>query len=100
MENVDIFKALANSARLQILFWLKNPQNYFVHTTGVDMDEFGVCVQEIQKKLGMTQSTTSQYLSILQKAGLLKATRIGKYTYFKRNEDRIQQLSIYVRDEL
>lgn len=49
MENVEIFKALANDYRLQILFWLKNPEKYFVHEENVDMREVGVCVGEIQK---------------------------------------------------
>ncbi|MEG1502662.1 MAG: metalloregulator ArsR/SmtB family transcription factor [Enterococcus sp.] len=78
MENIELFKALANEHRLQILFWLKNPTAYFVHDTDVDMVEIGVCVGEIQKKLGLTQSTTSHYLSILQKSNLLIATRIGQ----------------------
>lgn len=100
MENIDIFKALANEHRLQILYWLKNPTDYFVHETTVDMEEIGVCVGEIQRKLGLTQSTTSHYLSVLQKANLLTATRIGKWTYYRRNETTLSELSTFIQSEL
>lgn len=100
MENVEIFKALSNEHRLQILFWLKNPTAYFVHESGVDMIEVGVCVGEIQRLLGLTQSTTSHYLNILQKADLLIATRIGKWTYYRRNEETLKRLRDFVDQEL
>ncbi len=100
MENVEIFKALANDYRLQILFWLKNPEKYFVDEENVDMREVGVCVGEIQKQLGLTQSTTSHYLSMLQKANLLVATRIGKWTYYRRNEVTLKHLRDFIDKEL
>lgn len=100
MENIDIFKALANENRLQIMNWLKNPTDYFVHEEDVDMNEVGVCVGEIQKKLGLTQSTTSHYLSMMSKANLLIATRIGKWTYYRRNDETLAQLNEFIGKEL
>lgn len=102
MENLEIFKALANEHRLLILNWLKNPTENFTHACHghVDMEEVGVCVGEIQKKLDLTQSTTSHYLSMLQKVDLLIATRIGKWTYYRRNEEAIKKLSEYISEEV
>lgn len=101
MKNiVEILKVLSNESRLQILLWLKNPKKYFSHCTDVDMIEIGVCVGEIQRLLGFTQSTTSQYLSILQKSDLVIATRIGKWTYYKRNEETIKKLGEFIGKEL
>lgn len=100
MENIEIFKALSNEYRLQILIWLKNPTAYFVHESDVDMLEVGVCVGEIQRLLGPTQSTTSHYLTILQKADLLIATRIGKWTYYRRNEATLNRLRDFIDKEL
>lgn len=91
-----IFKALSNEARLQILKWLKNPEYYFKPQGEVDLVEVGVCVSQITKRLNMTQSTASQYLTILQKAGLLDAKRIGKWTYYKRNEMLIQEIASFI----
>ena len=52
------------------------------------------------KKLNMTQSTVSHYLMILERAGLLISTRIGKWTYYKRNEEVIKKFSEFASDEL
>lgn len=102
MEKLDIFKVLANEHRLQILTWLKEPTKNFTHACHghVDMIEVGVCVGEIQKKLSLTQSTTSHYLSMMQKVDLLIATRIGKWTYYRRNEEAIKKLSKFIAEEV
>ncbi|WP_217556184.1 helix-turn-helix transcriptional regulator [Paenibacillus sp. GbtcB18] len=99
MEQIEIFKALSNEARLQILEWLKNPAVYFSPQEGIDLEEIGVCVSQITEKLGMNQSTASQYLAILQRAGLITATRIGKWTYYRRNEDAINQVGLSLKKE-
>ena len=65
-----------------------------------DVREVGVCVSHIQERAGLSQSTTSQYLSILQKAGLVTATRIGQWTYYKRNEQNIAALVDFIEGEL
>lgn len=97
MNEVDIFKALSNKTRLDILNWLKDPANHF------DKDGFGengVCVGQIQKKAGITQSTVSEYLSVLQRAGLVTAKRVGQWTYYQRNEEAMQELGAFIKTEL
>lgn len=93
MDQVEIFKALSNSSRLQILNWLKCPHQHFSEEYGIEMETTGVCVGMIQKKSGLSQSTVSEYLSILQRAGLVQATRVGQWTYYKRNEEAINELA-------
>ena len=84
-------KALNNSTRMKILEWLKNPEyNFPPHESGLSF-EIGVCVAYIQEKAGISQSTTSQYMSILHQAGFVIPTRIGKWTYYKRDEEKITQ---------
>ncbi|GKV67176.1 MULTISPECIES: helix-turn-helix transcriptional regulator [unclassified Sporosarcina] len=100
MDKLNIFKSLSNEARLQILEWLKDPAAHFGSQDGIDLIEVGVCVSQITEKLNMTQSTASQYLSTLQKAGLIKATRIGKWTYYKRDEEAIKNLGLYIQKDL
>ncbi|GAA1382598.1 ArsR/SmtB family transcription factor [Peribacillus frigoritolerans] len=100
MDKVNIFKSLSNEARLQILEWLKDPTAHFGPQDGIDLIEVGVCVSQITEKLNMTQSTASQYLSTLQRAGLIKATRIGKWTYYKRDEEAIKNLGLYIQTYL
>lgn len=100
MDKINIFKSLSNDARLQILEWLKDPSDHFEPQDGIDLVEVGVCVSQITNKLNMTQSTASQYLSTLQKAGLIEATRLGKWTYYKRDEEAIRNLGIFIQTEL
>ncbi len=100
MNQIEAFKALSNDQRLQILTWLKNPSRHFSTTSGPAVESMGVCVSDIQQKSGLSQSTVSHYLSILQKAGLVTATRMGQWTYYKRNEDNIEQLVTFIRTSL
>lgn len=100
MASIDIFKALANEHRLLIMHYLKDPTVYFVHETDVDMTEHGVCVGEIQRALGLTPSTTSHYLTMMSKAGLVTPTRLGKWTYYRRNEAAIQELRKFIDKEI
>lgn len=98
MNHLEIFKALANPTRLQILAWLKTPEDYFP-----DQEEpftTGICVGQIQKKTDMTQSTISENLSVMQRAGLLTSIRKGKWTYYKRNEIIFQEMSLLFKTQI
>ena len=99
MDEVAVFKALSNKTRLQILKWLKQPEKYFPEQDR-DIQEFGVCVGVIQKKVNLTQSTVSEYLSLLQRTGLIVSTRVGQWTYYKRNEDAFSKFKELIDDEL
>lgn len=100
MENLKVLKALAHPTRLHILKLLKTPSISFTAENGLNKDSVGICVQEMQLVLGISQSTTSQHLSILHDAGLLISERIGKYTYFKRNETTLRKLADYILNEI
>lgn len=94
VNSIDIFKALANPTRLQILGWLRTPEEYFP-----DQQEpftTGVCVGQIQKKSGLTQSAISENLAVLHRAGLVTSERKGQWIYYKRNEEMFRQLSAHI----
>jgi len=98
MDEVEIFKALSNKTRLQILDWLKSPeQNFPEQPEGFGA---GVCVGQIQKKTGLTQSTVSEYLATLQRVGLIESTRKGQWTYYKRNEKAFIALSKLIKSSI
>jgi DNA-binding transcriptional ArsR family regulator len=88
-----VLKALSNETRLQILEWLADPRRSFGSQEVGDFDEDGVCVSLIQKKTGLSQSTTSHFLAVLSRAGLVRSKRIGQWTYFKRDEEAIARFS-------
>lgn len=99
MDQVDIFKALSNKKRLLILEWLKDPATHFPDYEA-HSNEYGICVGQIHQKAGLTQSTVSEYLSLLQRTGLIESTRVGQWTYYKRNEAAFQQLKELINKEL
>jgi DNA-binding transcriptional ArsR family regulator len=90
---VRALRALSNPMRLQLLSWLREPERHFSLEGAIaDPVEVGVCVSHIQAKAGLAQSTVSAYMAELQRAGLVQATRVGKWTHYKRDEQRIAQL--------
>ncbi|UKT63942.1 ArsR/SmtB family transcription factor [Pedobacter mucosus] len=100
MDQVEIFKALSNKTRLQILNWLKNPAENFPSQEHADFEEVGVCVGQIQTKSGLSQSTISEYLAILQRADLISSTRVGQWTYYKRNAEGLEKLTQIINSEI
>ena len=103
MDKVKIFKALGNETRLNILLWLKEPKKNFepqIHLSIMDDFQEGVCVGAIRKKAGLSQSTISGFLSILEEVGLVESRNIGQYTYFRRNEKTIKEIAEWMKFEL
>ena len=82
-------RALANPKRLQILEWLKDPERHFPPQVDGDLVEDGVCGLLIARKLRVSQPTASEHLRILSHAGLVRGKRIKKWTFYKRDETRI-----------
>jgi ArsR family transcriptional regulator len=72
-----IFKALSDPTRLKMVRLLKMRE---------------MCVCEIMTALEATQPTTSHHLNILEKAGLLKYTREGKWVFYSLANPRILDL--------
>nr|WP_037965770.1 MULTISPECIES: metalloregulator ArsR/SmtB family transcription factor [Streptomyces] len=98
MAAVEALKALANPARLQIMDWLRDPHCEFAQWEPIaDRDEVGVCVSHLQAKSGLAQSTVSSYMATLERAGLVQATRVGKWIHYKRNEGTLSRLAEMLR---
>jgi len=88
MDNDEIFKVLANPVRRQILHWLKDVPIHFP-----DSDypaEFGASASQINRRSGLSQSTTSSHLSMLLRADLISSHKSGTWVFFKRNEATIR----------
>ena len=92
MLSVDTVKALANDRRLQILHWLKQPRSHFPPQVDGDLVKDGVCGVFIAQKLGVSQPTASEHLRILTHAGLVRGKRIKQWTFYKRDEKRIEDV--------
>jgi DNA-binding transcriptional ArsR family regulator len=68
MNEVDVFKALADPTRLKILECAKNGEK---------------CICEIIPYTGKSQPNVSQHLKILRTAGLIKERKKGTYLFIK-----------------
>ena len=90
---VSVFKALASGSRLKILDWLKDPRRNFPPQVCCDVVKDGVCADYIREKLRVSASTASQHLKILGDAGLVRSKRLKQWTFFKRDEARIRQIT-------
>lgn len=97
---LDQFKALSSDIRLQILAWLKQPEQHFPPTHAPNGWAEGVCVTHIQQKTGLSPSTASTHLAVLQRAGLVETSRSGQWTYYRRNEAAIAALARQIEQAL
>ena len=98
MNELEVFKALSNKTRLEILQWLKAPERHFPEQ--INGFKLGISVGQIQRKSGLTQSTVSEFLIILQRAGLVKSVRKGQATYYSRKEEAFVTLTRFIQAEL
>lgn len=100
MNLSKINMALSNQTRLNIMKWLREPElNFPPHQLVPDFSQ-GVCVKFIQDKCGLSQSTISHYLGMLENTDLVISTRIGKWTYHKRNEETLQNYIEFLKSEI
>lgn len=99
---MDIEKSIAalnNPLRRRILEWLKDRAN-FPPALPEHADLEGVCVAYIQEKAQVSQSTISAYMSKLKDAGFVVADRHGQWTFYRRDEAKIQAFLAAVQIEL
>jgi DNA-binding transcriptional ArsR family regulator len=101
MEEIDvqaIHKALANSVRRDILGWMREPET---HLSGQKLPlELGVCAGSIEERCDLSQSTVSEHLAVLQRAGLLISRRIGACVLLRRNDAAIKAFIEYMQTRL
>ena len=86
-DKTEILKALAHPVRVSFLEWMRNPEQHFCDQA--HPLEMGICANQFEKKCGLSQSTVSAHLAMLEKAGLLKTSRVGQWAFYRRDEDHI-----------
>ena len=100
MQDLEIFKALANERRLDVLEWLKDPRANFPPQVDGDLVDDGVCALLIAEKLGITQATLSEHMRVLVQVGLVRAKRIKQWTFYKRDEEQIAAIKVRLTTSL
>jgi DNA-binding transcriptional ArsR family regulator len=94
----EVFKALSNPTRLAILRWLRDPESF--PPQDQPAAEVGVCVKHIQARAQISQSTASQFMAVLQRAGLVTSQRVGHWTHYRRNEARLTEIAGKITTEI
>lgn len=74
----DLAKIFASPARVAILEYIGNCE--------------GCLCQDISEKIRLSQPTTSQHLTVIKKAGLLKSVFKGKAQYYSIDVRRWEQV--------
>ena len=77
MQLAELFKVFGDGTRIRILYVLFESE---------------VCVCDIAKLLGMTQSAVSHQLRILKQAHLIKSRRDGKTVFYSLADDHVATL--------
>jgi len=99
-DRIEQSKALASHARQSILRWLAEPKAHFSHQTTGPPEKIGVCVTLLTEKLGMAQPTVSQHLDLLRRAGFVRAEKVGRWSYYQRDEAAIAEYKDWLNDTL
>ncbi|MEV6194881.1 helix-turn-helix domain-containing protein [Streptomyces sp. NPDC051920] len=84
-----------NSQRLDILEWLRAPASHFPPQRGADLVQDGVSPDSLAAKLGVSRAVARTHLDLLAGVGLLRAKKLGRRTYYRRDEYRIAEVSRY-----
>jgi DNA-binding transcriptional ArsR family regulator len=89
-----ILCALADPTRRRIMQALKERGGCAIGKAS------GLCASDIEERIHLTQPTISHHMSILKKAGLVEAKKLGQWVWYRRNEDALKQLSQMVKGSL
>ena len=100
IDRLEQSKALASEARVAILDWLRTPYDHFAHQETGDPRDIGVCVTLIAEKLGMAQPTVSRHLELLRRADFVTLNKIGRWSFFNRNEAGISEYKEWINEHL
>lgn len=94
-NDLDLFvRAIADPARRRVLAALKG------HTETARNKNKGMSASDIEKRLKLAQPTISHHMKVLQRAGIVEATREGHWRRYCRNEAAITAMLKGLRDHL
>lgn len=95
-----LIRALANPKRRLVLAWLRDPTAHFPPQVDGDLVRDGVCSDYLADKLGVGAPTASEHLRVLRDASLVEATKIKRWVFYRRNEEKINHALVLLADAL
>jgi DNA-binding transcriptional ArsR family regulator len=89
-----VLQAIADPARRKILRALKEKGACSIGKP------VGLCASDIETRIHLSQPTISHHMSILKKAGLVEAEKLGQWMWYRRNEAALQECTRTLRKSL
>ncbi len=89
-----MLQAIADPTRRRILQALKERGGCSI---GKDV---GLCASDIELRIHLSQPTISHHMSILKKAGLVQAKKLGQWRWYRRNEAALREFARALRESL
>ena len=86
--------AIADPVRRRILRALKERGGCSI---GKDV---GLCASDIEERVSLSQPTISHHMSVLKKAGLVEAKKLGQWMWYRRNENALKEFARALRESL
>jgi DNA-binding transcriptional ArsR family regulator len=62
--------------------------------------DVGLCASDIEQRIPLSQPTISHHMSILKKAGLVEAQKLGQWMWYRRNDRALRQFAKILRQNL
>lgn len=90
--SAELFKALSDPGRLKVLRLLANPPANCCAAAG------SVCACDLEGHLGLSQPTVSHHMRLLVGAGLVTATKRGKWTDYRLNPEGFERASALLKE--
>lgn len=81
-----VLQAIADPTRRRILQALKERGACSIGKN------VGLCASDIELRVHLTQPTISHHMSILKKAGLVEAKKLGQWMWYRREESALREL--------
>jgi ArsR family transcriptional regulator len=91
---VPALAAIADPVRRRILALLKEPGCCSLGK------KTGMCACDVEERMKLTQPTISHHMRLLTRAGLVEAEKIGRWRWYRRNENAIRELLGTLRESL
>jgi DNA-binding transcriptional ArsR family regulator len=89
-----MLQAVVDPARRRILRALKEKGGCSIGKSE------GLCASDIELRIHLSQSTISHHMSVLKKAGLVEAEKLGQWMWYRRNENALKECSRNLRKSL
>jgi DNA-binding transcriptional ArsR family regulator len=86
--------AISDPTRRRILQALKERG-----ASSIGKDE-GLCASDIELRIHLSQPTISHHMSVLTKAGLVEAKKLGQWVWYRRNETALRAFARALRASL